>query len=352
MAPFPDDLGLDTLRYYYDDKEVRKLFQRYKLIPKKPKNQQIICPTCGTGRLGTEKRNDNVVGWRYRCLNRECKKVIAPTKNTFFSQGHLSLYESLAIFMYYVQNCSLKLVIQNMHLGTEAAVNYYNFCKEICMWQFRKMMKDDGPIGGKGLHVEIDECYIRRKGNKGRLTKMEERQWKIFGGLCAETGQYFAFLVPKCTKKVLWRIIRDWIRPGSIIHSDGAAVYNELSGEEGKQFGIKIMGHEVVVHRTGQYVAESDLEPGHQITTNRIENLWKYAKRHISGQGTKKSVKKDLYKYLYFRQYLNQLDKPADRLNIFLKHVGNFFSLPLEEEKERNYPQYIVKISRKIEYKL
>jgi len=142
------------------------------------------------------------------------------------------------------------------------------------------------------------------------------------------------------------------VEEGSIIHTDGAAVYDQLNGEKGKRFGLRILGHEVVIHNTGQYVRESEEEVGQLVTTNRIENVWKYVKKSISGQGNSKRIKRDLYKSLYFRAYLNQVKQPSRRLSIFLKHLSNFFSMPWEEEKERNYIQYFAKVNRKVTYKL
>lgn len=95
--------------------------------------------------------------------------------------------------------------------------------REVQLWKFRQNMT---PIGGKGLHVQLDETFLRRKYGKGRLTWWERTNWKIFGGICVETKAFFLVVVPNVSKEALWPMILEYIAPESIVHTDGAAVYS------------------------------------------------------------------------------------------------------------------------------
>lgn len=119
----------------------------------------------------------------------------------------------------------------------------------------------------------------------------------------------------------------------------------------------KILNHQKTIFQNvnyylhlklGQYVRESTEEVGQLVTTNRIENVWRYAKKEITGKGDEEEVKKQFYTALYFRQYITSIPSPAQRLEIFLKHWKYFYSLPLEETKERNYVPYRVKSGNRI----
>ena len=80
-------------------------------------------------------------------------------------------------------------------------------------------------IGDNGLHVEIDESmFVRRKGHVGRL---ENDQW-VFGGICRETRECFLIAVPNRTKQVLHSLICQYIKPNTIIISDGWSSYNGI----------------------------------------------------------------------------------------------------------------------------
>lgn len=343
---FPADLGLDSLRFYFDGDLAVKALEDLQIIPRQPaKGADLPCPNpnCENGVLTTEVRTDNPLGWRYRCRKRAntCNKAISPLTNTWLERAHLSPYKIMAVAMYFLEGMKCSRVQRNLHISSDTATNYYNFSSEVCAWQFRKKMVADGPIGGDGLHVEIDECYITRKYGKGRPTGMEKNKFKFIGAICAETKQVVGFLVPDCKKNTIWQFIRDWVLPGSIIHTDGAQIYAGLDEEENIQL------HEVVIHKTGEYVRESTKEVGTLVTTNRIENVWKHVKKYITGRGNEEETKKQFYKALYFRFYINFVASPAERLNAFFRHVRNFYSLPLEEAKVRNYQPYILIVGRK-----
>lgn len=71
-----------------------------------------------------------------------------------------------------------------------------------------------------------------------------------------------------------------------------------------------------------------NFEPTKRVTTNLIENVWRWIKESISGQGTKDDIELDIYSYLYEKQYLRYDQDvrgvPGRRLSTFLGHLKEF----------------------------
>ncbi|KFD66114.1 hypothetical protein M514_21628 [Trichuris suis] len=53
----------------------------------------------------------------------------------------------------------------------------------------------------------------------------------VFGGICRETKEFFLVLVKNRSRKTLLPLIRNQVRPGSIVVSDGWRAYQGLSAE-------------------------------------------------------------------------------------------------------------------------
>lgn len=74
-------------------------------------------------------------------------------------------------------------------------------------------------------------------------------------------------LVEDRSAETLLPIIQNWVRPGTIIHSDGWAAYNRL-GDLGYE-------HRVVIHE------QHFVDPVTGIHTNNVENYWQRCKRKL-----------------------------------------------------------------------
>ena len=121
-------------------------------------------------------------------------------------------------------------------------------------------------IGGPGKIVEVDESLAgKRKYNRGRLVK---GKW-LLGGV--ERGSNDCFLV-ECQNNhrdhhTLIRIIKQHVRPGTIIISDGWKGYVNLD-----RHGYH---HEDVNH------SRNFVNPATGAHTNTIEGCWFHVKRHL-----------------------------------------------------------------------
>jgi len=131
---------------------------------------------------------------------------------------------------------------------------------------FSKCFIDDiKPIGGENHTIEINETlYSKSKYHQGRLLN---QQW-IFGGICRETNEIIAYLVPDRSSVTLMEIIEKNILPGTTIVSDSWSSYNSLDVLPYPQPYI----HLKVNHK------ENFVDPATGANTQKVERLWRSLK--------------------------------------------------------------------------
>ena len=92
-----------------------------------------------------------------------------------------------------------------------------------------------------------------------------ERPW-VFGALDITTKKVVMFIVPNRSQAELTAKIEEYVAPGSIIHSDKWAAYQNLSNHPN--------GY---VHLTVNH-SENFVDPNTGVHTQNIENFWRHAK--------------------------------------------------------------------------
>lgn len=139
------------------------------------------------------------------------------------------------------------------------SVDWRSFCSEVTMDWYR----NQSPIGGELVAVEIDETYfVKRKYNRGRMLS---EVW-LFGGIERVSGR--KFLVPlheegqDRSAACLIPIIKRYVLPGSIIVSDKWAAYRTLSAEGYTHWNV---------NHSEEFV--SSVNP--ECHTQNIERLWR-----------------------------------------------------------------------------
>ena len=120
------------------------------------------------------------------------------------------------------------------------------------------------------MEVEIDESkFGKRKYHRGHKV---EGQW-VFGGWEKYNKQKI-FMIPVHNRKAttLLPLIKKWIAPGSIIHSDCWKAYTDIT---------KIGYTHVTVNHSKEFVSRDNAA-----CTNAIESDWRHAKVHMPSYGT------------------------------------------------------------------
>lgn len=112
--------------------------------------------------------------------------------------------------------------------------------------------------------VEIDESYFggHRKGKRGRGAA---GRVAVFG-LLKRGGKVYTQMIVDCKRDTLMPIIRQRIKPDSVVYSDTFASYNTLSAEG--YHHVRINHDRTLAEPGGRHI-------------NGIENFWNQAKRHL-----------------------------------------------------------------------
>ena len=111
--------------------------------------------------------------------------------------------------------------------------------------------------------VEADESYFggKRKGKRGRGAAGKV---PVFGFL-KRHGKVFTVVIPDASSKTLIPIIRQQVKPDSLVYTDTFRSYNALDVSEFKHYRIN----------------HSQLFADKRNHINGIENFWNQAKRHL-----------------------------------------------------------------------
>ena len=114
-----------------------------------------------------------------------------------------------------------------------------------------------------GGEVELDESYFGgiRKGKRGRGAAGKV---PVFG-LLKRNGRVFVAIIPNASSNTLFPIIRDKIKPDSIVYTDSFRSYDALDVSE---FHHVRINHSVLFADKANHI-------------NGIENFWNQAKRHM-----------------------------------------------------------------------
>ncbi|CAF3729211.1 unnamed protein product [Rotaria socialis] len=196
----------------------------------------------------------------WRC--RTCKSTRSIRDGTFFSKSKLELRQVIDLLFYWSQcNDSHEHLRRHCKFASESTiVDWKNFMRDICATYF---LLHPPTIGGVGHIVEIDESsWTKRKYNVGRVVN---NQW-VFGGTDRITHECFAVLVDRRDAATLLPIIYQYILPGTTIHSDQWAAYNNIRN-----------GPHHYIHFTVNH-SQNFVDPLTLTHTQNIENMWMCAK--------------------------------------------------------------------------
>ncbi|KAL3106581.1 hypothetical protein niasHT_018223 [Heterodera trifolii] len=159
-----------------------------------------------------------------------------------------------------------KNVIKELGIAKSTCVNWFNYCRTQCVQQQK--------IGGVNDVVEMDEtCWVKQKHNRGKPKKGCSK-W-FFGAI--ERGQAFCVAVKDRKKKTLYKLIKKWIRPGSVIISDEWPAYLKLS------LHLPQYEHMLIIHKksTGDGFSKIVMLPdGTEFNVNTNKS---YSQQNLSG---------------------------------------------------------------------
>uniref|UniRef100_A0A914GNV4 ISXO2-like transposase domain-containing protein n=1 Tax=Globodera rostochiensis TaxID=31243 RepID=A0A914GNV4_GLORO len=151
-----------------------------------------------------------------------CRAYQGLQVDTWFDPSKLDVHTILKFIYWWSQELmSIKFCEKELGIGNNSVIDWCMFLREVCA---NYVFQQQQQIGGPGYTVEIDEAlFTKRKSTQGRQLP---EQW-VFGGICRETRECFLVAVPDRTAATLLPIIAQRIAPGSTVHSDCWAAYNQ-----------------------------------------------------------------------------------------------------------------------------
>ena len=232
-------------------------------------------------------------------------------EGSWLEKVKLSLEEVIEFIYLWSHEYTNQQIKHELNMSEKTVVEWSKCMREFCEVD---LIENSEPIGGQDIECEIDESkFGKRYYNKGHRV---EGQW-VFGGR-EKLDKSKVFMVPVDDRKAktLLPIIKQWIKKGSIIHSDCWKSYSKLGSS-----GYK---HLTVNHS----ITFKDKTSG--ACTNGIECDWRYAKRSIPSSGVHKGYHQGYLAEFMWRRKNEGKDlflETFKMLNTFSSH--NFISLPV-----------------------
>jgi transposase len=158
---------------------------------------------------------------------------------------------------FFVAGVTARTAADLLGVNRKTAAYFYHRLRQIIAQEVDKT----SPLAG---HIEVDESYFggHRKGKRGRGAAGKV---PVFG-LLKRGGRVHTVMIESAKSAVLMGIIREKVKPDSVIYTDSLRAYDVLDVSE--------FHHHRINH------AEQFVEPGKN-HINGIENFWSQAKRYL-----------------------------------------------------------------------
>lgn len=171
-------------------------------------------------------------------------------------KSRLSQYKQTKLIELFVAGVTARTAAELVNVNKTTAVFYFHRLRLLIYQNSLHLEMFEGEI-------EADESYFggQRKGKRGRGAA---GKIAVFG-LLKRNGRVYTVAVPNTQSATLLPIIREQVKPDSIVYTDFYRSYDVLDVSEFSHFRIN--------HST--HFAEK------QNHINGIENFWSQAKRHL-----------------------------------------------------------------------
>ena len=171
-------------------------------------------------------------------------------------KSRLSWHKQSRLIELFVAGSTARTSAQLVSVNKTTAAYYFHRLRELIYLH----CEDAGLLEGE---IEVDESYFggTRKGKRGRGAAGKV---PVFG-LLKRNGKVYAAIIPDAKTHTLMPIIREKVKPDSIVYSDCWRGYNALDVSEFKHYRIN----------------HSELFADKHNHINGIENFWNQAKRHL-----------------------------------------------------------------------
>ncbi|XP_045121432.1 uncharacterized protein LOC123510360 isoform X2 [Portunus trituberculatus] len=235
------------------------------------KQQNCILRTapkcCICGRELTLVKCGRRIGAVWRCPSHK-GNCISIRSGSFWEKSRLPLSKLVQLAFCWAYDHSNKTCEDLTGVNKNTVGQWYQYFRDVCS---HHLIQNPIMIGGENLIIELDESVVtRRRDRTGHGTP--ERL--VFGGFCPSTQEGFLVFVPNKEAATLLPIIQQYVRPGSIIHTDGLASYDGIGEIDVQPPYI----HHRVDH-SGDFV-----DPNTGASTNHVEEYWRRAEQKFRAE--------------------------------------------------------------------
>ena len=245
----------EAIRYFADQQRCQDLLSAMRW-PQGP-----VCPRCNSLRHGFLKSR-NV----YQC--KECRKQYTAKLGTIFEDSPLPLDKWF---------CALWMITSAKNGVSSYEVHRALKITQKTAWFMLHRLRlalQKGSIDRKLMgDVEVDETYIggqARNMHKNKQLKMKREEGffrkAVVIGMLERKGEVRTAVINRASTKLIERVVKDNVVPGSNLYSDEANAYVKV----GKEYAHQVINH------AEKYVNGN-------VHTNCIENYWSLLKRGLKG---------------------------------------------------------------------
>jgi transposase len=173
----------------------------------------------------------------------------------YWRKSRLSPRQQSKLIELFVAGSTARAAAQIVDVQANTAIAFF--------MRLRQLIASKQPSYALSGEVEADESYFGgvRKGRRGRGAAGKVA---VFG-LLKRGGKVFTAIIPNAKTETLLPIIKEKVKPDSIVYTDTFRAYNALDVSE--------FYHHRINH--------SKLFADRQNHINGIENFWNQAKRHL-----------------------------------------------------------------------